>query len=95
MLGWLVACLGTWLIGVNCAILYRFWPEKWLTVKMIATSGLLAYCILSVLYGQPAQWRVAVGLAAICLDAGAIAGIWDALRLARAGDGVLIAYRRR
>jgi hypothetical protein len=91
----MVAVVSTWLIGVNAAIVYRFWPEKWLTLKIAATSGLLAYCALSALYGTPAQWRLLLGLCAICVDAGAIAGMWDALRIARAGDGVLIAYRRR
>lgn len=95
LLGWLVAIAATFLIGVNAAILYRFFPEKWLTLKVVAVSGLLIYVSLSALYGQPAEWRLLIGLAAVAGDAGAVAGMWDAMRMARQGDGVLVAYRRR
>lgn len=95
LLEWLVAIIAIWLVGVNCAIIYRFWPEKWLMLKLFASSGLLAYISASMLYGNPGEWRVILGLCAVCLDAGSIFGIWDAMRLARKGDGVLIAYRRR
>lgn len=82
-------------IGVNCAILYRFWPEPWLSSKLLAVSGLLAYAALSVTLGDPDEWRVLIGLLAVALDAVALAGVWKALLSAHRGDGVLVAYRRR
>lgn len=94
-LGLLVATIATFLIGVNAALVYRFWPEGWLTVKCFAVSGLLLYISLSVLYGTPATWRVAIGLASVLIDTVAVFAIWRALHKASEGDGILIAYQRR
>lgn len=90
-----IAMLATFLVGINMAMVYRFWPESWLISKMIAVSTLLVYVALSVLYGNPAIWRAFVGLFAIGVDFLAIGGIWRALHKAERGDGVLVAYRRR
>lgn len=91
-----VAGIAIWLIGVNGAIIYRFWPEGWLTTKLIAVSFLLGYVALSVVIGTPILWVIGVGLGVITLDAVAVAGIWRALYNARGSDdGVLIAYQRR
>lgn len=91
----LVACIATFLIGVNLALIYRFWPEPWLITKVVAVSGLLTYISFSVLYGHPAEWRTLVGLAAVLLDCVAMLVIWRAMSRARGGDGILIAYQRR
>jgi hypothetical protein len=90
-----VAGASLFLIGVNLAILYRFWPEPWLSAKVLAVSGLLTYVMLSVLLAHPSMWRVTIGLAAVMFDCGAVWGMWSALDTARRGDGVLVAYRRR
>lgn len=91
----LIACVATFLIGINGALIYRFWPEPWFITKCIAVSGLLTYISLSVLYGDPSTWRAFTGLAAVVIDCGAIATIWRALNKARTGTGYLLAYKRR
>ena len=90
-----IASVALFLIGVNAAVVYRFWPEPWLVSKLVAVSGLLSYVALSVLYGNPATWRALIGAVAILVDCAAIGGIWHALHKAEKGEGVLVAYRRR
>lgn len=85
----------TFLIGVNAALVYRFWPESWFIMKAIAVSLLLTYVSFSLLYGDSAAWRAAIAVVAILTDFVAIGGVWRAMHKAEKGDGVLIAYRRR
>jgi len=89
-----VAGLAVFEIGVNAAIIYRFWPEPWLTAKIGAVSLLLLYVCLSVVFGSPG-WRVWVGAVAVGVDMMAVRGVWRALVMAHQGDGILVAYRRR
>jgi len=94
-LGSIVGVICLVLIGMNLAVLYRFWPERWLTIKMVAVTGLLAYVLLSVSLGNPAEWRIWLGFAAVVGDGYALWTLASAMHAARAGEGVLIAYRRR
>lgn len=90
-----ITMVATAMIGVNLGILYRFWPEPWFSAKLLAASALLSYVALSVLYGDPAAWRLWVGVVALVVDAMSLGGIYAALRHARKGSGVLVAYQRR
>lgn len=92
---YLVAGIALFLIGTNLALIYRFWPEPWFIVKLVAAMALLAFVALSVVVEEPHTWLVVVGGCVVALDAGALIGIWDGLRGARGGDGSLVAYRRR
>jgi uncharacterized membrane protein len=95
LIGYLDAMIACFLIGVNSIVLYRFWPEPWLSLKVVAVNALLTYVTLSALLGSPAQWRLAWGLCALLVDCAAAIGLWAALDDSRRGDGVLVAYRRR
>ena len=95
LLGYIDAMVACFLIGVNSTVLYRFWPEPWLSMKIVAVNALLTYITTSALFGAPAQWRLLWGLCALLVDVAAAAGLWQALTDSRHGDGVLIAYRRR
>jgi hypothetical protein len=95
VVGALVGCIILILIGMNAAVLYRFWPERWLTIKMVAVSSLLLYILLSVWIGHPDPWRIWLGLGAVLADFWALFVLAKALHHARTGEGVLIAYRRR
>jgi hypothetical protein len=83
------------LLGFNVAIVYRFWPEPWLTMKLIGASSLIGAYLLAVSYGDLSPWLLWVGLAAAALDAGALYTLSAQLQDARRGEGILVAYKRR
>jgi uncharacterized membrane protein YjjB (DUF3815 family) len=94
-LGAVVLGFGPILAGMNVAIIYRFWPEPWLVTKLVAVTGLITYLLFSIVFGGITAWLAAFGLVAVLGDIWAIKVLSTALRSARVGDGILIAYRRR
>lgn len=75
-------------IGCNIAMIETFYASKgrWsypITTKMMAVSLLLAYVALSVVFGNPATWRVWIAAAAVTFDAASIYRLWRALACGR------------
>lgn len=87
--------LAVFLIAVNGAIIWSFWPEPWLSLKLSAVSLLLGY-VAATMFAGPRPWMFCVAFAATVYDSIAVFGIWHGLHRARGSEeGVLIAYRRR
>jgi hypothetical protein len=81
----MLAGFSIFLIGANTAFLANFGSSlvSWFRLKVTAVSGLLLYVALSGLYGDPAPWRLTLGLVAVFMDMAAIVTMWSTIDTAR------------
>jgi len=79
-----VAASAFFLIGANVALLVEFgrFFSSWWTLKLSAVMVLLAYVTASMIYGNPDEFRVGIGVAAVLIDVFAFIRVYRAVRFA-------------
>jgi len=82
MIGRLVlGCMAVFLIGCNLAFLTAVGGNlvTWFRLKAASSLLLLTYVTLSAFLGNPAGWRLALGVVAVCADTLALFHMWASI----------------
>lgn len=76
-----IAGMALFLIGCNLAFLLHLGSRlvTWFNIKIAAITLLLAYVGSSAVWGNPDEWRVALGFVGLAIDVYAMYRMWSSI----------------